>query len=492
MLLLGVDLGSSSIKLTVVDGATDTVIAETSQPPSEMPISAPSQGFAEQNPDMWWQYFCQGLEALRIQGTDTMAIEAIGFAYQMHGLVCVDKHLKPVRPAIIWCDSRAVEIGKSAAEHLGTEYCFEHLLNEPGNFTASKLRWVQQNEPHIFSKIAHVMLPGDYLASKLCQAASTTEAGLSEGILWDYQAQSLASELLSHWDIDKNIIAPVVPQFGLQGRLNKTIAQSIGLSPDAAVTYRAGDQPNNALSLNALREGDIVATAGTSAVMYASSNAPASDRLERINTFLNPAADDTSAMYGALMCINGGARAFAWLRQLLGQYKYARLNDIAAEAPIGSDGLLFLPFGNGAERLFGSQSINASWLNLDFNRHQLAHMVRSVQEGVACALRYGFDVMQTLGIKGQRLRASNNNLFLSKLFAQTVANLTRVPIELCDTSGAEGAARAAGIGIGYYKNSDECFANLKVIRCHEPSEHSVEAFETHYKIWLTALHSHFD
>jgi len=492
MLLLGVDLGSSSIKLTVVDGAKDTVIAEASQPPDEMPIFAPSPDFAEQDPDMWWQYFCQGLEVLRIQGIDTLAIEAIGFAYQMHGLVCVDEHLKPVRPAIIWCDSRAVEIGKSAAKHLGAAYCFEHLLNEPGNFTASKLRWVQQNEPHIFSQITHVMLPGDYLASKLCQAASTTEAGLSEGILWDYQTQSVASELLTHWNIDQNIVAPIVPQFGLQGRLDKTIAQSIGLSADTAVTYRAGDQPNNALSLNAFKEGDMVATAGTSAVIYACSNSPVSDRLERLNTFLHPAAHDAAAMYGALMCINGGARAFAWLKELLGHYSYPQLNEIASQAPVGSDGLLFLPFGNGAERVLGLQSINASWLNLDFNRHQLAQMVRSVQEGVACALRYGFDVMKTLGVEGQRIRASNNNLFLSELFAQTVADLTRLPVELYDTSGSEGAARAAGIGIGFYKNSDECFANLKIIRCHEPNENVAAAFETHYQTWLAALNSRFD
>ena len=492
MLLLGVDLGSSSIKLTVVDGAKDTVIAEASQPPDEMPIFAPSPDFAEQDPDMWWQYFCQGLEVLRIQGIDTLAIEAIGFAYQMHGLVCVDEHLKPVRPAIIWCDSRAVEIGKSAAKHLGAAYCFEHLLNEPGNFTASKLRWVQQNEPHIFSQITHVMLPGDYLASKLCQAASTTEAGLSEGILWDYQTQSVASELLTHWNIDQNIVAPIVPQFGLQGRLDKTIAQSIGLSADTAVTYRAGDQPNNALSLNAFKEGDMVATAGTSAVIYACSNSPVSDRLERLNTFLHPAAHDAAAMYGVLMCINGGARAFAWLKELLGHYSYPQLNEIASQAPVGSDGLLFLPFGNGAERVLGLQSINASWLNLDFNRHQLAQMVRSVQEGVACALRYGFDVMKTLGVEGQRIRASNNNLFLSELFAQTVADLTRLPVELYDTSGSEGAARAAGIGIGFYKNSDECFANLKIIRCHEPNENVAAAFETHYQTWLAALNSRFD
>ena len=492
MLLLGVDLGSSSIKLTVVDAAKDTVIAETAQPPNEMPISAPRPDFAEQDPDMWWQYFCHGLDALRTQGVDTMAIKAIGFAYQMHGLVCVDEHLTPLRPAIIWCDSRAIELGKAAANHLGAAYCFEHLLNEPGNFTASKLHWVQQNEPHIFSQIAHTMLPGDYLASKLCQAASTTAAGLSEGTLWDYQAQSIAGELLAHWNIDQNIIAPLVPQFGIQGRLDKTIAQSIGLSPSAAVTYRAGDQPNNALSLNALREGDIAVTAGTSAVIYACSNRPVSDRLERINTFLNTAVDDTSAIYGVLMCINGGARAFAWLKQLLGHYTYEQLNDIAAQAPIGSDGLLFLPFGNGAERLLGLQSINASWLNLDFNRHQLAHMVRSVQEGVACALRYGFDVMQTLGVTGQRLRAGNNNLFLSEIFAQAVSDLTRLPIELYNTSGSEGAARAAGLGLGFYKNSDECFANLTITRRYEPNDSVGEVFETHYQTWLTALNPRFD
>ncbi len=490
MLLLGIDLGSSSIKLTVFNGNNDQVVAETTQPQNEMPISAPSPGFAEQDPDMWWHHFCEGLVELRRKGVNTLDISAIGIAYQMHGLVCLDEQLSPLRPSIIWCDSRAVNIGKQAGELLGADYCHRQLLNTPGNFTASKLRWVQENEPEVFAKIAHIMLPGDYLATRLCLAPSTTAAGLSEGILWDYENQTIAKELLAHWGINEDIIAPIVEQFGIQGRVANEVAEQLGLNPNAAVTYRAGDQPNNALSLNAFKHGEIAATAGTSAVIYGCSNTPVADQQERVNTFLHTAADASSSTYGALMCINGGARAFAWLNQLLGQYSYPQLNELANTAPLGSEGLLFIPFGNGAERILANRNINASWVNLDFNRHDLKHMVRSVQEGIACAMRYGFDLLKAMGVEGECIRAGNNNLFLSELFAQTVANLTGLPIELYETSGSEGAARAAGIGIGHYKNSEDAFANLQVIRRYQPNHAVSQAIETHYQAWLTALNSH--
>src|SRR6478609_7395692 len=256
--LLGYDLGSSSIKASIIDARSGRWCASATAPAIEMEISSIHHGWAEQDPETWWtNTIAATQEVLAKSAIDPKAILAIGISYQMHGLVIVDKDFKPIRPAIIWCDSRAVSIGDNAFHQLGEQYCLERLLNSPGNFTASKLKWVKDHEPDIYGRIYKAMLPGDYLAMRLTGELATTVSGLSEGVMWDYKSETLSEVLFNFYGIDQALIAHQVPTFSVQGKVTQQAAERTGLHVGTPVTYRAGDQPNNAFSLNTLNPGEI-------------------------------------------------------------------------------------------------------------------------------------------------------------------------------------------------------------------------------------------
>lgn len=490
MLFLGIDVGSSSVKLSVLDGNSGKTVASVQHPTTELAILSPQPGFAEQDPETWWDCVKVGLTKLN-EHIDTKAIAAIGIAYQMHGLVTVDANQQVLRPAIIWCDSRAVGAGNEALAELGESYCYAELYNSPGNFTASKLRWVQQNQPDVFTKVKHIMLPGDYIALRLSGDVATSATGLSEGTLWNFKHKRPASELLAHWDIDPSVIPNTVPVLGQQASVSAAIADELNLSPGTPITYRAGDQPNNAFSLNVLKPGEVAATAGTSGVIYAVTDQPAADTQGRVNTFLHVSNTDSEPRNGVLACVNGTGRAYSWLRQILSQAgtepSYPALNDLATQTPIGSDGLTVLPFGNGAERLLQNQNIGAHFCNLDHNRHQLGHMVRATQEGIAFALNKGFEILKTIGVDCTTIKAGHSNMFLSDLFAEAFANTSGATIELYNTDGAEGAARAAAVGAGFYKNTDEAFEHLAVIKTIAPNTELQQKYQAAYGHWNDQL-----
>ncbi len=491
MLFLGIDIGSSSVKLVVLEGETGKCTAAVQHPQTEFEISSPKQGWAEQHPDLWWQSVVTGCEALASQ-VDMRAIDAIGIAYQMHGLVLVDRQHQPLRPAIIWCDSRAVELGNAALETLGADYCFRKLLNSPGNFTASKLRWVQENEPAVFDKTHSAMLPGDYIALKLSGELSTTRSGLSEGTFWDFEKREIAGQLLEHWNIDTDLLPALVPNLGEQVTLSGQAATLLGLRPGVPVTYRAGDQPNNAFSLNVLEPGELAATAGTSGVIYGVTDRNCFDERSRVNTFLHVNDESPhSARNGVLLCLNGAGRSYAWLRQTLAQAGaspgYERLNQFVSKSAVGSDGLLFYPFGNGAERLLGNRNPGASFTGLDFNRHGIEQIVRATQEGVVFAMNYGVDVLEKLGLQCSVVRAGQANLFLSQTFAEAFANTTGAVLELYDTNGAEGAARGAALGSGFYPSPEAAFAGLDCKQRIEPTGDLQQRYCEAYEYWKENL-----
>ncbi len=490
MLFLGIDVGSSSVKLSVLDGETGKSVAQTQYPATELAIASPAPGFAEQAPETWWECVCAGLNILK-EKVDLKAISAIGIAYQMHGLVLVDEKQQVLRPAIIWCDSRAVPYGDEALEGLGTDYCYSHLLNAPGNFTAAKLRWVQANQPEIYANIHAAMLPGDYIAMRLSGVINTTATGLSEGTLWDYKARAPAQALLDHWGMSPELLPEIVPTLGFQSAVSDTMAEELGLNRGTPITYRAGDQPNNALSLFALEPGEVAATAGTSGVIYAVTDQPATDPEGRVNTFLHVSDTADTPRNGVLACVNGTGRAYSWLRQTLaqagGDAAYPLLNELAEATPIGADGLMVLPFGNGAERLLQNRNLGAKMLNLDFNRHQLGHLVRATQEGIAFALNMGFGVLESIGAQCRTVKAGHSNLFLSPLFCEVFANTTGATVELYDTDGAEGAARAAAIGAGFYTTSSAAFSHLTQIKRIEPTSELTEHYQAAYQRWQLAL-----
>jgi len=490
MYLLGYDIGSSSVKATITEAASGKKTASAFSPKQEMPIKALHPGWAEQDPDIWWNNLKLATkEIISRSDIDAGKIRAIGISYQMHGLVMVDNHYKVLRPSIIWCDSRAVPYGEKAFQELGTNKCLSHLLNSPGNFSAMKLAWVKENEPEIYRKIFKIMLPGDYIAMRMSGVINTTVSGLSEGIFWDFKNNETASFLLKHAGIDKAFLPDIVPTFSVQSEISPSTAKELGLKAGTKISYRAGDQPNNAFSLNVLNPGEIAATAGTSGVVYGITDQVKYDPLSRVNTFAHVNHSIGKNSLGVLLCINGTGILYSWLRKNTGQSNtgYDILNKQAEQVKIGSDDLCILPFGNGAERMLGNANTGCEICNLNFNIHNQSHLIRAAQEGIAFSFKYGMDIMKTTGIQPSLIKAGNSNLFLSTVFRNTLAGITGAVIEIYDTDGSEGAAKGAGIGAGIYSGFEEAFKTLKKLEVIEPDTKKADEYLSAYKKWTCNL-----
>ena len=488
MYLLGYDIGSSSVKASLVDAQSGKCVASAFYPKSEAAIIAVKPGWAEQEPASWW-------ENLKLATADIMAssavcpedIKAIGISYQMHGLVCVDKDKNPLRPSIIWCDSRAVPYGQKAFDALGHEQCLSHLLNSPGNFTASKLAWVKENEPELYSKIYKIMLPGDFIAMKLTGEICTTISGLSEGMMWDFSESRTAKMLLDHYGIDESLIPEIRPTFAEQGRVSAEAAAELGLAEGIPVTYRAGDQPNNALSLNVFNPGEIASTAGTSGVVYGVLGEVNYDPKSRVNTFAHVNHTPEQTRLGVLLCINGTGILNSWMKRNVAPegISYAEMNDLAATAPIGSAGVSILPFGNGAERMLENREVGSSIHGVNFNVHSKAHLLRAAQEGIVFSFKYGIEVMEQMGMNVNKIHAGHANMFLSPIFRDTLAGVTGAVIDLYDTDGSVGAAKGAGIGAGIYKDNNEAFATLEKLAVIEPARQ--DEYAQAYDLWKSRM-----
>lgn len=472
MLLLGIDVGTSSIKVSVVDADTHQCLASAQYPETETGIVSSQPGWAEQSPEMWWLHVQEAiLKAHSTKKYDPKDIGAIGIAYQMHGLVLVDKQQHVLRDSIIWCDSRAVAIGNTAFRSIGEKACLSRLLNSPGNFTASKLAWVKENEPGVYGQAAAFMLPGDFIAMKLTGDITTTPSALSEGICWDFAKDQLSEDVFSYFGFDKALVPAVRNVFAEHGLLKESVAGMLSLRAGIPVSYKAGDQLNNALSLNVLQPGEVAATAGTSGVIYSVSDELAYDRESRVNTFahVNHAAEQRRL--GILLCINGTGIMNNWIRRITGSHlDYAQMNESAGKVKEGSDGLYVLPFGNGAERMLGNATIGAHFQGIDLNQHSTAHLYRAVQEGIAFSFRYGLDIMRENGLRPSVIRAGRANLFLSDVFLHAFVNTLDVPVELYNCDGSVGAAIGAGLGAGVYNSEQEAFASMKCLQYVAPDK----------------------
>ena len=488
--LLGYDIGSSSVKASLVSIETGKSVASAFYPDSEAPIKALNPGWAEQNPDDWWTYLKNVTAKVKeMSGAKGSDIEAIGISYQMHGLVCVDKNGKALRPAIIWCDSRAVPYGDKAFREIGKGQCLTNLLNSPGNFTAAKLAWVKENEPKLYEQIDKIMLPGDYIAMRLTGTTCTTVSGLSEGMMWNFKENEVADFLLEYYGFSRSLIPEIRPTFSEQGRISVSAAKELGLEVGIPVTYRAGDQPNNALSLNVFNPGEIAATAGTSGVVYGVNGSVNFDPQSRVNTFAHVNHTNKQTRLGVLLCINGTGILNAWTRRniMLEGLSYGDMNKIAQSVPVGCDGVSVLPFGNGAERVLGNRNVGCSIHGFNFNIHNRNHMARAVQEGIVFSFKYGMDVMVEMGMEISKIHAGNANMFLNPVFRETLAGITGATIELYDTDGSVGAAKGAGMGAGVYKNNDDAFSTLEKINVIEPDKKLIPQYEEAYARWKRIL-----
>ena len=489
-LLLGFDVGSSSVKASLVDADTGECAASAFFPESEAPIKAVKAGWAEQEPESWWNYAKLSLQKIMTEtGATGEDIKAIGISYQMHGLVCVDKNLQVLRPSIIWCDSRAVPYGEKAFGELGAEQCLGHLLNSPGNFTAAKLAWVKENEPELFDKVYKFMLPGDYLAMRLSGTVNTTISGLSEGMFWDFREKHVADFLMKYFGFDNSLVPDIVPTFSVQSEVCAAAAAELGLKEGTPISYRAGDQPNNALSLNVFNPGEIASTAGTSGVVYGVLGEINYDKKSRVNTFAHVNYTKDLDRLGVLLCINGTGILNAWVRRTIAPegISYAEMNDFMANVPIGSEGVSIIPFGNGAERVLENKEVGCSINGVNFNKHGKAHLMRAAQEGIVFSFCYGMEIMQQMGMDIRKIHAGKANMFLSPLFRDTLAGVSGATIELLETDGSVGAAKGAGMGCGIYKDNNEAFASLKKLAVIEPDEQLRPQYLEAYANWKCTL-----
>ena len=490
-LLLGYDVGSSSIKATLMDAGTGQALASATSPDKELDIIAAQAGWAEQHPSTWWEHVKLATQKIKAQAQfDPADVKAIGISYQMHGLVVVDKNQQVLRPSIIWCDSRAVQIGNRAAEDIGPDKCLKRLFNLPGNFTASKLKWVKDNEPDLYAKIDKIMLPGDFIAMKMTGEIKTTPSGLSEGIMWDFEGDEPAQFVLDNYGVSADLLAERVPTFSVQGELTREAAEELGLAPGIKIGYRAGDQPNNALSLSVLEPGEIAVTAGTSGVVYGVTDRKNYDPKSRVNIFVHVNHAPDKPRYGVLLCLNGTGILNSWLKHNFvggAGLDYPQMNELAASVPVGSEGLVILPYGNGAERTLENRNIGASVHGWNFNIHKQAHFLRAAQEGIVFALNYGLEIMRGMGTQLKTVKAGHANMFLSPLFAEAFATLTGATVQLYNTDGSQGAARGAGIGTGIYNSPQEAFTGLEPVKTIEPNDMLAEAYQQAYETWEQVL-----
>jgi len=494
MYYIGFDLGSSSVKAALIEASTGKTIGVTQYPEQEMAIIAEQTGWAEQDPNLWWKNICKVTQKLIAQtGVSTNKVKGIGIAYQMHGLVVVDKNQEVLRPSIIWCDSRAVEIGDTAFKGAGEAKCVSNLLNSPGNFTLSKLKWVKENQPAVFEKVDKLMLPGDFIAMKLTGEVTTTISGLSEGIMWDFKQNKPADWLFETMGIGTDLIPTIVPTFSNQGTITKKASEEIGLPEGIQVLYRAGDQPNNALSLNAFQPGEIAATGGTSGVVYAITDSTDTKESSRINNFAHVNYTIEKPRIGKLLCINGAGIQYSWMKQnvVASTDSYNDMNNLASSVPVGSDGLRILPFGNGAERMLNSKNTGASIFNLNFNKHNKSHLLRASLEGIAFSFVYGIDILKNDGVNLSAIRAGNDNLFRSEIFSNTIATMADTDINIIDTTGAVGAARAAGVSTGDFKTLDEAFSDNEHVMTYHPLKDK-KVYAEAYELWKQDLEKQYN
>jgi len=490
-LLMGYDVGSSSIKATLMDAETGKALASATSPEKELDIIAQQADWAEQHPSTWWEHVKLATQKIKAGVQfDTADVKAIGISYQMHGLVLVDKDKQVLRPSIIWCDSRAVQVGQKAAEQIGSDKCLKRLFNLPGNFTASKLKWVKDNEPDVYARIDKMMLPGDFIAMKMTGEIRTTPSGLSEGIMWDFESDELAQFVLDNYGISTNLVAETVPTFSVQGELTAQAAGELGLAAGTKISYRGGDQPNNALSLSVLQPGEIAATAGTSGVVYGVTDKKNYDQQSRVNIFVHVNHTSNDPRYGVLLCLNGTGILNSWLKHNFGGAEgldYPQMNDLASTVPVGSEGLVILPYGNGAERTLENRNIGASVHGWNFNIHKKTHFLRAAQEGIVFALNYGLEIMRSMGTELKTVKAGHANMFLSPLFAEAFATLSGATVQLYNTDGSQGAARGAGIGAGIYSGPEDAFTGLEPVKTIAPNLDLKDAYRAAYTNWEQIL-----
>ncbi|HOD80027.1 MAG TPA: xylulokinase [Phycisphaerae bacterium] len=484
---LGIDIGTSGTKALVMDARAKVLATAT----GEHAISAPRPGWSEQDPANWWQATVRAVrQAIAKAGVDGRQVAGIGLSGQMHGLVILDRGGKVLRPSIIWNDQRTA---REAAEIEAAVGGKKKLIALVGNvaqtsFTLTKLLWVRRNEPKIYDKIAHMLLPKDYIRLRLTGEFVGDVSDMSGTLILDQKKRNWSKKIISTFQLDQRILPPVVESHEITGRLTADVAEQLGLSAGTPVVGGGGDQPAGAVGNGVVVEGLTSATMGTSGVVYVHSSGYRTDPQSRVGTFCSCVQDE----YCLFGCILSAGGSFQWFRNTLGQAEvkqakkqrcdpYELLTAQAAAAPAGCEGVFWLPYLTGERTPHGDPYARACWIGMH-SRTTRNELVRSVMEGATFGMNDAVTLLRELGLSIRQIRLSGGGArseFWRQLQAD-IYNATCVTIN-AEEGPAYGVALLAAAGTGRFKNVREaCKAGISITRTIKPDAKSRKLYAQYY------------
>jgi xylulokinase len=487
--LLGLDIGTSGVKALIMDEKAEKITTST----VEYPLKTPKVNWAEQEPTDWWNGTVEAIkQVINKSSVDPKGIKGIGLSGQMHGLVALDKEYKVLRPAILWCDQRTGKQCQYITEKIGAERLID-LVSNPAltGFTAGKLIWVRENEPEIYEKIYKILLPKDYIRFRLTGEFATEVSDASGTLFLDVKKRKWSDELLDELDIDKDILPECFESSVVSGKVNTKASKETGLMEGTPVVGGGGDQAAQAVGTGIIKEGVISSTIGTSGVVFAASDEHHLDPGHTLHTFCHAVKGKWHLM-GVMLSAGGSLR---WLRDTLfedlkaeaekkGVDTYVLMEEKASDVPVGSEGLIFLPYLTGERAPYADPNARGVFFGLSL-RHTDGHFVRSVLEGVAFGLRDSLEVIKSLDISVKEIRNSGGGA-KSPFWRQIQADINGSPMTTINVTdgGALGVALLAGEGTGVYSSlEDACDAIIKVKSSTDPDKDNVEKYNDYYNIY---------
>ena len=478
--ILGLDVSTTGSKALLID-TTGAVMGTASSPHT---LSTPKPLWSEQDPEMWWEAVSNSIRNLIAQtGVDPKEIDAVGLTGQMHGLVLLDAQGEVLRPAILWNDQRCQAQCDEIHERVGKE----KFIQISGNvaltgFTAPKILWVAENEPHVYARVSHVLLPKDYIRYKLTGELAMDKADGSGTVLFDLKARDWSDELLETLDIPREWMPPTFEGPQITGEVDEMAASLTGLMKGTPVTAGGGDQAAGAVGVGAVEPGIVGLVVGTSGVIFATTPAPLIEPEGRLHAFCH-AAPGLWHFMGVMLSAAGSLQ---WYRDTLAPYmSFDELLREAESVPAGSEGLLFLPYLSGERTPHPDPLARGAFIGLTL-RHSRGHMTRAVLEGVAFGLKDSFNLIRNAGLEQiSQVRASGGGT-KGALWRQILADVLESELVSVNTTegGAFGAALLAGVGVGAWSDvATACRETIHITGKTTPNTANFQAYRDAYEIY---------
>jgi len=476
-IVLGLDVGTSGTKAIAMNEAGALLASAT----VEYPLHSPRPGWAEQDPAAWRRAAIEALSQLAAR-IDAREVKGVGLTGQMHGSVFLDADNEVLRPAILWCDQRTAKQCEDITSKVGEERLIEMVSNPAlTGFTAPKILWLRENEPHHYERVRKVLLPKDYIRFALTGEFATDVADASGTLLFDVKNRCWHKELLSLLDIDPAFLPRAFEGPEVTGRLSTDAAAKTGLPAGIPVVAGGGDQAAGGVGCGIVRTGVLSSTLGTSGVTFAFADKVTMDPRGRVHTFCHAVPGKWHVM-GVMLSAGGSLQ---WFRNRLCAIEravaietrkdpYEYITAEAAHAPVGAEGLLFLPYLTGERTPHKDPFARGAFIGLSL-RHTKAYMARAVLEGVAYGMRDSLEIIREMGVPVSEVRASGGGA-RSALWRQIMADTHRVPFSTInvDEGPSYGAAILAGVATGMYATVEQaCDAIIRVVdECPVNEEHA--------------------